>query len=210
MTAGFAKLTDHSQSRRRYLQLKESGDRCAAAAPDQARRLYNQAAAVAPDEPGPYVGLGILGLNAGRIEEAERAFTIASRLRPDCAEAYNGLAIIFQRRGHFAAAFDMYLRCLELDIDNLVALLGLFQTSCQMGSFGKIIHYLELYLEAHPMDASVLFCLATLYVRDGKLRQARDALTAVLSIEPSLSEARQLLGQVGQQLARRSSPDNSN
>ena len=94
----------------------------------------------------------------------------------------------------------MYLRCLELDTDNLIALLGLFQTSCQMGTFCKIIHYLQVYLDRHPSDASVLFCLASLYVKEGDLESARRTLNAVLEIDPDKSEALSLLAEVQEQL----------
>jgi cytochrome c-type biogenesis protein CcmH/NrfG len=42
----------------------------------------------------------------------------------------------------------------------------------------------------------VLFCLATLYAREGLFPQARQALDTVLTLEPGRAEARQLLAQV--------------
>ncbi len=161
-----------------------------------ARDCYRQAAAVYPDAPQPHVGLGVIALQLGRADEAEAAFRDAVRRDASSAEAYGGLAMARQQAGDDAGAFDMHLRCLQLDGDNLVALLGLFQTSCRMGTFAKVTHYLELFLERHPGDTSVLFCLATLYARDGRLDRARDALRNVLALEPDKAEARELLEQV--------------
>ena len=111
--------------------------------------------------------------------------------------------MVYQQQQELPAAFQMYLKCLELDVENLVALLGLFQISMEMGTFAKIIHFLEVYLDKHPGDVSVLFCLATLYARDGRLVEARDALRNVLTLEPGKAEATDLLAQVDDALATR-------
>jgi len=189
-------LTQH------YEVLRELGD-CYAALGDERRagQCYTEAAALAPEKAGPHVGMGVLAIQSGRLGQAEDAFETAAAKEPRCAEAYGGLAMIRQQRQDYAGAFEMYLKCLELDSDNLVALLGLFQTSCQMGSFAKVIHYLEMYLDRHPGDTSVQFCLATLYAREGKLELAEKTLLNVLVLEPDKPEARDLLHDVRKELA---------
>ena len=183
-----------------YEVLKELGEcHTALGNYDRARECYAQASRLAPDRAAPYVGLGVIGLQTGRVPEAERSFRQAVTLDPRCAEAFSGLAMIFQRERDYPAAFEMYLKCLEHDGDNLVALLGLFQTSCQMGSFAKVIHYLNVYLERHPADTSVLFCLATLYARDGRLDEAQEALLTILTLEPHNADAAKLLKEVQRQ-----------
>lgn len=184
--------------------LKELGD-CYAAVNDypRARHCYLQALQTAPSASGPYVGLGAVAMQAGNADEAAAAFRAALRHEPACAEACGGLAMIHQQQGRYVEAFEMYLRCLDLNSDNLFALLGLFQTSCQMGTFGKIIDYLELYLDRHSDDTSVLFCLASLYAREGRLEQARASLLSVLELEPGKSEAADLLRDVDAHLAAR-------
>lgn len=185
------RLTQH------YDVLKELGESYAALGRlDEAEQCYLQAATLAPARAEPYVGIGIVAVQRGRLDQAEAAFEIAAERQADCAEAYGGLAMVRQQQADYAGALDMYLRCLELDADNLVALLGLFQTSCQMGTFAQVIHYLELYLNRHPGDASVLFCLATLYAREGQLERAEDCLLSVLALEPGKAEAARLLEQV--------------
>lgn len=190
-----------------YNALKDLGDRYAEAEDLQrARGCYRGAAALAPQKAEPHVALGVLAIQNGRPDEAERAFRTAIGLDNGCAEAYSGLAMIHQQRGEPETAFGMYLRCLELDTDNMLAMLGLFQTSCQMGSFEKIIHYLRTYLQRHPGDTSVLFCLATLYAREGRLDEAYEALLDVLALEPDKTDARKLLDDVESALAGRPLP----
>jgi tetratricopeptide (TPR) repeat protein len=166
-----------------------------------AQSCYEKAAAAAPDSAAPYVGLGTLALKDDRLEDADVAFRVARRLEPACAKAYAGLAAVAQQRKDYKQAFEMYLKCLELDTDDLTALLGLFQTSLQMGSFEKVTHYLELYLNAHPADTSVMFTLAALYVRDHRLDDAANILAALLKLDPQNEDAAALFEEIGHALA---------
>jgi hypothetical protein len=75
-----------------------------------------------------------------------------------------------------------------------------------MGTFGKIIHFLEVYLDRHPGDTSVLFCLASLYVKEDDLRRARELLLDVLALEPGKPEAAELLHDVEARLALCAAP----
>jgi len=168
----------------------------------QAQRCYEKAAVLGPDEPDPYVGLGVVALQKNLLDDAETAFRVARRLDVNCAKAYAGLAMVAQQRADYKRAFEMYLKCLELDTDNLTALLGLFQTSCQMGSFAKVIHYLEVYLNMHPGDTSVMFSLAALYMKDGRFEQARKKLLDVLTLDPDNKDAANLLEEVEHSLAQ--------
>lgn len=168
----------------------------------EAHKCYEKAAGLGPDEPGPYVGLGVLALQQNQLDDAEIAFRVACRLDANCSKAYAGLAMVAQQRSDYKLAFEMYLKCLELDVDNLIALLGLFQTSCQMGSFAKVIHYLELYLNMHPGDTSVMFPLAALYMKDGKLEESQKILLDLLTLDKSHTEATNLLEEVEHSLAQ--------
>ena len=125
------------------------------------------------------------------------AFKRALAMDATSAEAMSGVAMVYQGRGQYEQAFDWYLKSLEADSDNLLALLGLFQSACQMGSFEKVIHYLEIYQEMHPADASVLFCLATLYAREGRTDLARELLERVVLIDPDHADAAEMLARMG-------------
>ena len=169
----------------------------------QAQQNYEKAATLAPDEPGPYVGLGVVALQKNLLEDAAIAFRVACRLDNNCAKAYAGLAMVAQQRDDFEQAFKMYLKSLELDGDNLIALLGLFQTSCQMGTFAKVIYYLEVYLNMHPGDTSVMFPLAALYMKDEKFNRAQRLLLDLLALDPENQDAANLLEEVEHNLAQK-------
>jgi tetratricopeptide (TPR) repeat protein len=177
--------------------LKELGD-CHAALGhhDRAGQCYDEAARLAPHKPGPHVGRGVVAIQTGALDEADRAFGQAIRRDDRCSEAYAGLGMVAQQRQDFARAFDLYMKALDRDVNNLVALLGLFQAAVQMGTFSGVIHYLEIYLDRHPDDVSVQFCLATLYARDRRLPEACDILRRLLALEPGHAEAAALLKEV--------------
>ena len=185
-----------------YEVLRELGD-CYTSVGNysQAARCYEKAASLGPDEPGPYIGLGVAAFQRDCLEDAEIAFRVACRLDPQCAKAYTGLGMVAQRRRDFAPAFDLYMKSLELDTDNITALLGLFQVSCEMGSFAKVIYYLEVYLDMHPGDVSVMFALAALYSKDCRPEQARAMLLNLLALDPTNQDAANLLEEVDHQIA---------
>jgi tetratricopeptide (TPR) repeat protein len=168
----------------------------------QAQRCYEKAASIGPDEPGPYIGLGVAALQKDQLDDAEIAFRVACRLSPDCAKAYTGLAMVAQQRQDYHSAFELYMKSLELDGDNITALLGLFQTSCKMGSFAKVTYYLEVYLRMHQADISVMFSLAALYMKDGRLEQAKEMLLNLLALDPHNKDAANLLEEVEHNLAQ--------
>jgi tetratricopeptide (TPR) repeat protein len=185
---------DRHRHAQHYEVLRELGD-CYTSVGNysQAQRCYEKAASLGPDEPGPYVGLGVAAMQKDKLDDAEIAFRVAYRLDPRCAKAHAGLAMIAQQRRDFPRAFDLYMKSLELDTDNIAALLGMFQVSCEMGSFAKIIYYLEVYLQMHPGDTSVMFALAALYLKDGQLEPSKTMLLNLLALEPTNRDAANLL-----------------
>jgi tetratricopeptide (TPR) repeat protein len=190
-------------STQHYEALQEMGD-CYASAGNYilAQKYYEKAAVLSPDAPDPYVGLGVVALQNNQLDDAEIAFKVACRLDADCAKAYAGLGLTAQQRTDYKQAFEMYLKSLELDTENLIALLGLFQASCQMGSFAQVTHYLEIYLNMHPGDTSVMFPLAALYMKDGRFEESKKVLLDVLTLDKNHTDAANLLEEVEHSLAQ--------
>ena len=167
-----------------------------------AQKYYEKAAVLSPDAPEPYVGLGVVALQNNQLDDAEIAFKVASRLDANCAKAYAGLGMAAQQKTDYKRAFEMYLKSLELDTENLIALLGLFQVSCQMGSFAQVTHYLEVYLNMHPGDTSVMFPLAALYMKDGRFEESKKVLLDVLTLDENHKDAANLLEEVEHSMAQ--------
>ena len=186
-----------------YHALQELGDcYCSVDNFVYANQCYEKAALLEPDEAGPYIGLGVVAIQQQLLDDAQIAFKVARRLDPKSSKAYAGLAMVAQRKEDYKQAFEMYLKCLELDTDNLTALLGLFQASCQMGSFCKVTYYLETYLNMHREDTAVMFSLAALYMKDDKFGLSRKMLSDILLLNPDNEDAINLLEEVDHSLAQ--------
>ena len=71
-----------------------------------------------------------------------------------------------------------------------------------MGSFSKVTYYLEVYLNMHPDDTSVMFSLASLYIKDGCFEKAREILLRLLSETSDNEDAANLLEEVEHSLAK--------
>jgi tetratricopeptide (TPR) repeat protein len=184
-----------------YAEIQKAGDYYASIGDyESAQKCYEKATTLNPDQAQPYVGLGIIDYQKNQLENAEIAFRVACRLDGECGRAYCGLAMIAQKKGDYEKAFEMYLKCLEVNTDNLTALLGLFQTSCQMRSFAKVIHYLELYLNMHPDDCSVMFALAALYVKEENFAESKKILVKILQLDCKNEDAVNLLEEVERNL----------
>ncbi len=85
---------------------------------------------------------------------------------------------------------------LDLDTNNLTALLGLFQSSCQMETFAKVIYYLDVYLQMHPDDESVLFSLAAINMKESRFGQSKKLLQRILVLDSDNKDAADLLEEV--------------
>ncbi len=180
-----------------YDVVKELGDCYASVGDyDQARQCYERAAVLDPDEAGPYIGLAVIAMQNQKWDEAEISLKVARRLDPHSSKVFCGMAMLAEQKDDGAGAFEYYLKSLELDSDNLTALLGLFQTSCKMSDFSRVIHYLEVYLERHPGDTSVMFCLATLNLKQEKPEKAARILKDILLLDETNSEAAKLLEEI--------------
>ena len=70
-------------------------------------------------------------------------------------------------------------------------------------SFSKVIHYLHVYLDMHPGDTSVMFCLAALQFKDGRIHKAKELLDDILTLEPNNSDAANLCEEVEHTLAQK-------
>lgn len=180
-----------------YNVIKELGDCYTSAGEyEKAKNCYERASVLGPDEAGPYVGLGVIAFQNDLLDDADIAFRVACRLDNKCSQGWAGRAMVAQKKNEFERAFELYLKCLELNVDNLTALLGLFQVSCQMGSFSKVIYYLQAYLDMHPGDTSVMFSLAALYMKDSQLEKSSKILKDILALEPDNKEAADLFEEV--------------
>jgi tetratricopeptide (TPR) repeat protein len=86
-----------------------------------ARRLYEQAVAIAPDRPEGYYNVGFLLLDGGDPRAAIPLLHAALARDPDFPDAHYNLALAYERIGQAERARALWRRCLELDPDGAYA-----------------------------------------------------------------------------------------
>jgi tetratricopeptide (TPR) repeat protein len=170
---------------------------------DEAARFYRQVIDMAPGNGKALVGLGVVRLMEGRLAEAADAFSAALEAHPDDAGALCGLGMARDGEGDHDGAFALYRRSLDADPENLTALHELLKAGYRFDRLAEAEPYLQGYLMYHPADGHILFSLAGLQYRTGRIDEAYDNLERLLILEPAYEGGADLYGAVGQALAER-------
>lgn len=76
-----------------------------------------------------------------------------------------------------------FSKSLDINGDDLAALLGLFRVSKRMGKTTRIKHYLRQYLNRHPHDVAIMLCFASILITEDKYDDAQDVLTRILALD---------------------------
>lgn len=146
-------------------------------------------------------GMGLLGVKAA--EQARTLFTAATRQYPQAAGAWLGLGIAEDVLQHKSAAVQALLLAAKNDPANPAPYPFLAQlASAVPSSAAEIRRRLSAFTLAHPDDGAAHFDYALALWEQAQSYPAADTaeivsqLQAALALDPSLSQAHQLLGQL--------------
>ncbi|MBS1227885.1 MAG: Tetratricopeptide 2 repeat protein [Proteobacteria bacterium] len=150
----------------------------ASAAPASALRLARSAPSSAPALERAYDGL-----QAGRLDEAQRDYQQVLRSDAKNTDALLGLATIAARQGQTELAQSYYLRALESDPNDATAQAGLINTR---GPADPMLSEsrLKTALDAQPESAALHFALGNLYARQSRWSEAQQAYFHAYAAEP--------------------------
>ncbi|MCH7858185.1 MAG: glycosyltransferase [Candidatus Marinimicrobia bacterium] len=142
-------------------------------------------------------GLGRVAQLAGETREARNHYERALSLNRDWAPAQQSLAVIDLAEGLLNSAQDRLVVILEKNPRDLDARRLLGQVLIEQERFEDGIGTLMGILRDEPDDWSTHFVLATLYAEIDEAEQVTHHLEAVLAANPSHTQARALLQQLG-------------
>ena len=142
-------------------------------------------------------GLGRVAQLAGETREARNHYERALSLNRDWAPAQQSLAVIDLAEGLLNSAQDRLVVILEKNPRDLDARRLLGQVLIEQERFEDGISTLMGILRDEPGDWSTHFVLATLYAEIDEAEQVTHHLEAVLAANPSHTQARALLQQLG-------------
>jgi Tfp pilus assembly protein PilF len=123
------------------------------------------------------------GLQAGRLDEAQRDYELVVRSDAKNTDALLGLATVAMRRGQADAAQAFYLRALESDPNDATAQAGLITMRGQ-GDPGAAESRLKAALAGQPDSAVLYFALGNVYARQQRWSDAQQAYFRAYSSEP--------------------------
>lgn len=137
----------------------------------------------------PYIGLGVVALQKEESLKAKDYFWKAAQLNPKSDKALSGLGMALSTNGSREEGFKRFQEALDLNPENLSALMGLLESAYVLNQLSIAERYLKKYLEFHVADLKVLYCLAGVYFKQGKYREAQDGLDKILIFEPENQDA---------------------
>ncbi len=163
-------------------------------------------------------------INEGRSEEAITAARHILSFYPKFIEAYRLLGKACLEKGDLVSAADMFTRVLGADPEDLIAYVGLADVYKALGKTEQAIWYLERALDLEPghkelrrelenlyREAGIseliphytLAGLGRIYLKNGLLEQADQALTEALEKEPGRVDVQVTLAEVQWRLGKR-------
>ena len=162
---------------------------------DKAESYYHKAAGSNGVHPDPYLGLATIAVQRGDLDQALAMYQKAEDIASS-DKSLAGIALVSAQQGQEAKAFDLYLKALTVNPENIVALFGLVQVSHVLGRTAEAIAPLAQFLELNPGKTEVRYALSGCLAACGRKDEAREHLGMLLETDPSNASAAELLAQL--------------
>jgi tetratricopeptide (TPR) repeat protein len=153
----------------------------------EAMDLLRDAIRVQPRNATLYFALGNMQLAVEDYDEAEKNFLKSAGLDPNNVDARNGLAFIEIRQSRFQAAE------LNIDPDNLQALIFIGIALLEQGQHDVAIEYLQRAVTLAPENVQAQFCLGRALLASGNSGFAVQCFENAVEGEPQTAEFRDWL-----------------
>ncbi len=169
---------------------------------DEARGLYERAAAADKGDWEPHLAMGRLALRGRELERAETELKLAAEKNPQEPEPRVGLGDWRLARADPSGAEAEYRKALALDPDHASGHLGLARVLAARGEDAAARPELEKALQLDPRLAEADVTLGELLWRAKDLEGAKKAFQAAVALEPQGAVARTRLGAVELELGQ--------
>ncbi len=193
-----------------FTELLEQGENAAREREfEKAIQLLDQADAVCPNHPRVYRARGAVAMAAENGTLAEQYFQKAYELDPEDSRILAGLGMSFMMRSGHAEAYDLFVRALERDPYQIVAILQLLDCSYVLGRFHDLERVLTVYLEKNPENLDMQFCHAGCLFRLEKWSEAKSVVEAIQAQDSTHQGAAELLLKIEEEIAKQPQPSMS-
>lgn len=173
---------------------------------DEALASFNQALTVAPGCFDCYYNIGYANLQKKAHAEAEAAFKKALEIKPDYADAFNGLANLYNAQRRFDEAAAASAKAAELAgaggaAGGTGSVDALYNQGVILWNAGKIPEakkQFEQVITLNPNHAEAHYQLGMSLLNEGKLAEAAGEFESYLKLAPDGQYAAQAKAMVGQ------------
>ena len=179
-----APQNQQAQSLVRSIEKASSLNAMRAGEKDKALAIVLQARRALPNNPEILYDLGMVSLELGLNEDAEKAFEEALRQRPEYDEAIYGLARAYLARSHAKQAEETIRKYLRRRPEDASAYYGLGYILLAEQQLEDARAAFEKSLVLQPNQTESEFQLGEIAVEQGDQNSAREHFTKVLSRDP--------------------------
>jgi tetratricopeptide (TPR) repeat protein len=146
--------------------------------------------------------LGDVGLERGRIDDAQAAFGEALRIKPDLVDAHIGLGRVAMLRGEWSVAASRFQDAVRAAPESPDAHRWLGDALTQSGSLDAAVAEYQLALDRQSTYPEALYGMARAQAGQGQLGPAQANLEAAIKLRPKYADALLLQGKIYEQLGQ--------
>jgi glycosyltransferase involved in cell wall biosynthesis/Tfp pilus assembly protein PilF len=137
-------------------------------------------------------GLASHAAAAGAWSDAESLFERALFIDKQSDRALAGLGMCAQWIKDEQRAWDLYMKALALNSENMQALFGIIELGYKMGMLREVETSISNYLELHPANLDLIYALAGCYFAQEKIEEAKLEVEKIRLFEPHNRKAAEL------------------
>lgn len=187
---------DIQQALQHALQCHGAGDL------GQAEQIYRRILAVEPRQADALHYLGVIGLQAGRFDDAIDLISRSIEQRPDHVDALSNLGNALQAGGRFEEAVLRYRQAHDLQPGNAVVIANLGNALWQSGQASAAIAEYESALAIESRLVDTRRNLADALLAAGRPNEALGHIMTAAKVTPDLPEILVSMGNILQEMGR--------
>lgn len=149
---------------------------------DEAQKIYLEFLLENPKQPDVSNLLGLVYLQKGCLNEAQKQFEIATEGFP-CAEFYQNLGLVFFKQKEYETAMQNFSKAIEFESENLEFIRNFAQMAKKTGQTDFAIDFFEKALKLEPDDPVGWNNLGLLYEKKHNFVTAKECYIKSLKVE---------------------------
>ena len=167
--------------------------------------VIEQAQALTKQYPESFIFWNILGVSAAQTGLADQAIVALKKvisMKPDFAEAYDNIGIVFQGQGKLDEAINSYKKSISLNPNYSNPYYNMANVLKVQDKLDEAVEAYKKSIELKPDHHKAYGNMATTLQKQGKLEEAIEAYKSSISIMPNYGETYSNMGNALQQLGK--------